>query len=530
MSTKARNMGTITRSDESPSPASPLEDLIMEGTRSNNSQLSQIKQDLGSIILLLFLYTLQGIPLGLAQAVPLLLQEKNVSYSHQAMFSLSTWPFSLKIFWAPLVDAIYLPSFGRRKSWLIPTQLIIGAIMVWTGSYVQDLLGEGALTSHPDVPKLTYVFLLLYTLTATQDIAVDGWALTMLSRKNVGYASTCNTIGQNVGYLMAFVIFLAFNSSDFCNRFLRAEPQDQGMLSLGNFMMFWGVIFLVSTIVICIFKRERNIGENDEDNLTVGQAYVQMFRLCQLPAVIKLSAILLTCRVAFGAADSITTLKLQEKGIPKDTLGILVLAIVPLNIFVTSFFGSRTSGPRPFTLFLKAYPWRLLMGVVFAVLVWAFPTDHSEVGWGFYIVVIMAFTVHQVAMNIMFVCQMSFFARVSDPAFGGIYMTFLNTVTNFGAKWPTSAALGLVETFTWKQCINKTGEVVALACDVVAPANSTSCAENHGVCETQTDGFTVLSILCTLIGVVWLVFAKSKVIALEDLNEREWIVSDRRRD
>jgi len=34
------------------------------------------------------------------------------------------------------------------------------------------------------------VFLPLNFLAATQDIAVDGWALTMLSRKNVGYAST----------------------------------------------------------------------------------------------------------------------------------------------------------------------------------------------------------------------------------------------------------------------------------------------------------------------------------------------------
>ena len=30
----------------------------------------------------------------------------------------------------------------------------------------------------------------------TQDVAVDGWALTMLKPKNVGYASTCNSVGQ----------------------------------------------------------------------------------------------------------------------------------------------------------------------------------------------------------------------------------------------------------------------------------------------------------------------------------------------
>lgn len=42
----------------------------------------------------------------------------------------------------------------------------------------------------PNVFFLMCIFLPLNFLAATQDIAVDGWALTMLSRKNVGYAST----------------------------------------------------------------------------------------------------------------------------------------------------------------------------------------------------------------------------------------------------------------------------------------------------------------------------------------------------
>lgn len=54
-----------------------------------------------------------------------------------------------------------------------------------------------------------------------QDIAVDGWALTMLSSENVGYGSTCNTIGQTLGYFISQVGFLAFNSPDVCNKYFR---------------------------------------------------------------------------------------------------------------------------------------------------------------------------------------------------------------------------------------------------------------------------------------------------------------------
>ena len=41
------------------------------------------------------------------------------------------------------------------------------------------------LQTRPDVPSLTAVFFLLYFLAATQDIAVDGWALTMLRQENI---------------------------------------------------------------------------------------------------------------------------------------------------------------------------------------------------------------------------------------------------------------------------------------------------------------------------------------------------------
>ena len=81
---------------------------------------------------------------------------------------------------------------------------------------------------------LTIVFFSLNFLAATQDIAVDGWALTMLKRRNVGYASTCNSVGQTAGYFVGNVVLLAFSSPDFCNKYFRKEPEDVGMITLSG--------------------------------------------------------------------------------------------------------------------------------------------------------------------------------------------------------------------------------------------------------------------------------------------------------
>ena len=60
------------------------------------------------------------------------------------------------------------------------------------------------------------------------------------------------------------------------------------------------------------------------------------------------------------------------------------------------------------------------------------PGDYSTefVAW-----IVSAVVLHEVASNCMFVSQMAFFSRVSDPVIGGTYMTLLNTIANIGGKW-----------------------------------------------------------------------------------------------
>ena len=80
----------------------------------------------------------------------------------------------------------------------------------------------------PDVLTLTGMFFFLNFLAATQDIAVDGWALTMLKRHNVGHASTCNSVGQTAGY---FLVSVLVKSSVTLKFTLRSPPSYQILFS-----------------------------------------------------------------------------------------------------------------------------------------------------------------------------------------------------------------------------------------------------------------------------------------------------------
>lgn len=289
--------------------------------------------------LLIVLYTLQGIPMGLSASIPFLIQQKlklltasstatssaalslaaesaaalsssssssdaitaaRLSYQANAIFALCSWPFSLKLLWAPIVDACFFRRFGRRKSWLIPVQTLAGALMVGGANFVERQLGimngSSSINAVHDQPQqvlaaaslnvkgVTAFFFCLYFLMATQDIAVDGWALTMLSKKNRGRGPVCNSIGQNIGYFVSFVGFLALNdaeSSELIWRPLLGLPSNPavGLVSLGSFIRFMGYFMLVTTTAVALFKSERMQPTKENNNGNTGiQSFLSFFK------------------------------------------------------------------------------------------------------------------------------------------------------------------------------------------------------------------------------------------------------------
>ena len=79
-----------------------------------------------------------GLALG---SIPFILRE-HLSYSELAVFSLAGYPYSLKLFWSPIVDSVFFRSIGRRKSWIIPMQIVIGSIMLIMSANAEELMNN----------------------------------------------------------------------------------------------------------------------------------------------------------------------------------------------------------------------------------------------------------------------------------------------------------------------------------------------------------------------------------------------------
>ncbi len=498
--TRLSSASTSSKSSINPAHENEFFDLARRGgvnipsfskSKSSNPQLLDLESEIETddtynYALLIALYTLQGIPLGLSASIPFLIQQKvkllaesaanlsasgtaqalteaasqqahhvvnsaevaKAAYNAQAIFALCSWPFSLKLLWAPIVDAVFIRKFGRRKSWLVPVQFLAGFIMVFGSNYVEEQLGltdlAGSAASSLDVKGVTAFFFLLYFLMATQDIAVDGWALTMLSKKNRGKGPVCNSIGQNLGYFLAFVGFLALNDPDSSEKIwrplFRMKPNpNKGLVSLGGFIRAMGALMIGLTTFVAIFKTETDLNgdestssdDNEDaeiDALEIGirETYHRLWAVCKLPAVRWLFLILLTNRFPTALSDKVKFLKAVEFGMSKQTTALLAPTIIlPLGITVPVIAAKIFKG-QPLRQFLTAYKMRVtLVPILDVMMLYAVKAFHASTDLRsnvlFWATVVASTALFSIADSMQFNAQMTFFAQRVDPAIGGTY-------------------------------------------------------------------------------------------------------------
>lgn len=157
------------------------------------------------------LYFSQGLPFGFfVQAMPVLLRNYGYSLVDIGLSSLLAAPWALKFLWAPAVDRFSIASLGRRRTWLLPLQVLAVVLLLVTAG-VDPQRGIG--------PLLVLVFL-INLVSATQDIATDGLAIDLLAPEQRGFANGLQVAGYRVGMIVGGgALLIAFDRLGFSGTF-----------------------------------------------------------------------------------------------------------------------------------------------------------------------------------------------------------------------------------------------------------------------------------------------------------------------
>src|SRR3954454_19536636 len=138
------------------------------------------------VLIVMFLGFSAGLPLALSGSTLLVwLREAGIDLGIIGLFALAGTPYTIKFLWAPIVDALDVPVlsrwFGRRRGWLVFSQCLLMAAIVFLG-----------LCDPAAAPWLVAVgALLVAAASATQDIVIDAFRVESLdeSEQAAGMAS-----------------------------------------------------------------------------------------------------------------------------------------------------------------------------------------------------------------------------------------------------------------------------------------------------------------------------------------------------
>ncbi|XP_022175893.1 acetyl-coenzyme A transporter 1-like [Myzus persicae] len=483
-----------------------------------------LKGDRLNVALLVLLYTLQGIPIGISLAIRTYMQNRKISYVQQAKFSVVDLPYSLKLLWAPLVDVVYSRRVGKRKSWLVPVQFSIGLSLIFIASNINVWLTEN---DDAHMTTLTYVFSWVNALAATNDIAIDGWTLTLLRRENLGYASTCNTSGQALGIAFGYVMFILFESEEFCNKWLRFTAQKGGIITMEGYLYFWGILFTVASTSIAFFVKDKYDQAEKISQINIKQIYKSLWKIINLRTMRIFTLVMLAYEMSFSSMGSfVSNPKFMEYGVAKEDMALVDLSLIPIKICIPILISKYTSGPRPLKILHKTVPYRLMLGISSGVLVYYTPyfIGGEYHNWSAYFFLI--YELHRilrlVLMVVVYLSVRSFFLRISDPRIGGTYMSLLNTVWYLGIAVSRIAALGMLNLLTVKECSTDRADECRFK-----TSNDEDCVKLAGdECVTVLDGYFVEVVFCTVSGVAWYLALRKILENLQSRDKSDWQVND----
>ncbi|MFL5485865.1 MAG: AmpG family muropeptide MFS transporter [Gemmatimonadaceae bacterium] len=151
---------------------------------------------------LLFLGFSSGLPFYLtSKTLQAWMTTAKVDLATIGFFSLVTLPYSLKFVWAPVMDRYVPPFLGRRRGWVLITQLLL-------------LLAIAAMSLHDPQQGLRMLAvnaIAIAFFSASQDISLDAYRTDVLESREMGAGAAVFVLGYRIAMITtgALAFFLA---------------------------------------------------------------------------------------------------------------------------------------------------------------------------------------------------------------------------------------------------------------------------------------------------------------------------------
>lgn len=250
---------------------------------------------------LIFLGFASGLPfnlIGNGKAFQAWMTASGVDLTKIGLFSMVGLPYSLKFLWAPVLDRYVPPILGRRRGWLLITQILL-------------LVAIAAMSVHDPktgLQALAVNAVLIALFSASQDIAGDAYRTDVLTDREMGAGAAIWVLGYRVALLLTGSL-----------SFILAER-----LSWGTVYAILSALMLVG-IVATMLAKEPAMKEAPPKSLgeAVAMPFGDFFNRSGVVFGIVVLLFIVLYKYADALAGSMTTPFLLKTGFTQTEVGVV---------------------------------------------------------------------------------------------------------------------------------------------------------------------------------------------------------------
>ena len=270
--------------------------------------------------------------MGFVSGVPLLLTitllqawltDEGVSKSTIGLFALVGVPYSLKFLWAPIFDRYVISKLGRRRGWILITQVLL----------IFSIIGLGMTNPAMNAANVALLAIFVTFFSASQDIVIDAYRRESLSDNEQVLGASSYVLGYRIGMLSA----------------------GAGGLILADLMSYQFVYLIMALVMIggvlitLIADEPLNFSEPSTFLDAVRNPFVEFFKRhgdninnnISIPILILL--FILLYKVGDTMAHSLSTNFYLEMGYTKTEIGTIVKVFGLIATLVGAFIGGLLS-------------------------------------------------------------------------------------------------------------------------------------------------------------------------------------------
>jgi len=358
-----------------------------------------------------------GLPLFvLYQLVPGWLRSEGVSLAEIGLFSLIGIPYVWKFMWSPLLDRFELPFLGRRRGWMLLTQVILLVSIAMFG-FVDPVMS---------IWSVAYLAAAVAFFSASQDIVIDAYRRELLSDQELGLGNSLNVQAYRVAGLIPGS--LAFILADHM-------PWNTVFLIVAAFML----IGIVVTFAISEARIEHNAPKTLKDAVVL--PFKDFIGRKGLASALQILAFLFLYKLGDSMATALQTPFFIDMGFTKTEIGV----VAKTSGLIAMMIGLAVGGLVMLKLSINRALW--IFGVVQIVSILGFAAL-AEIGNNVYALA-FAMGFEYLGVGLGTAAFVAFMAQQTNPTFAATQFALFSALTALPRTFANATTGFIIENIGW---------------------------------------------------------------------------------